>query len=935
MKLKLLLLFLVCYCPFLVFSQSNYEVRGVVTDTAATYKMVNTTITVLNAKDSTLVKFARTGSDGAFKLLPSKAGKFILLVSYPGYADYVENFSLDSLKKMHDFGKLNLVLKSTLLQDVIIKGNVNAIKMKGDTTEFNAAAYVIQPNAKVEDLLKQLPGITIDKDGKITAQGQAVNKVLVDGEEFFGDDPTLVTKNLRGDMVDKVQLFDKTSDQAAFTGIDDGQKAKTINIKLKEDKKQGYFGKVDAGGGTEDFYSGQAMVNAFKGKKKVAAYGTIGNNGKTGLSWSDNNKFGTSNFQMSDDGMYMFSSGGGDDGLDSYNGQYNGEGLPKTLSGGGHFSNKWNKDKENINTNYKVGAIDVTSNSSTKTQNNLPEGSETSLIRSNAAERSTKHLFRQKLDATYTISLDSNATIKVGVDGLLKNNNSDTQGSGNSKRADSTAINNSLSHSDNKGDQRDLNANVLYTQKLKKKGRTFSLNLRQSNTEKNNKGNVYSLNQFFDINGEFTREQVLDQYKTSHNDMAAFSSNATYTEPITKTWSVVLNYGLNISQGTSVRKSYNKNAAGQYTDLDMEFSNDFKLNQISNQGGAVFNFKKDKTTINFGTKISDVNFKQKDGLTQERFDRKFTNWNPSLSYKYAFSQMKSLRFDYYGNTTQPSINQLQPVKVNNDPLNIYDGNPDLRPSYNSRINANFGSYKVMSGESIWFNVYTSFTSNAIANQTTIDNEGKSTHKPINIDGKTPTNFGTYINYYRKIKGLDIEAGFNGGLNGGTSYSMVNQDFNTTNNMNYNGSISISKRKEKKYDAYISAGPTYTISNSSLQKEFNDNGWSANGNANFTVYLPGKIELGSDAQYEYRAKTKSFNQSFERFIWNANISKKFFKAQDLKLSLAANDLLNQNTGFDRSASSNLITQRRYNTIGRYFMASLTWDFNKMGGGAPKQ
>ncbi|WP_316842766.1 TonB-dependent receptor [Pedobacter gandavensis] len=933
MKLKLFFLFLVCYCPFLVFSQSNYEVKGVVTDTAATYKMVNTTITVLNAKDSTLVKYARANANGAFKLSPPKAGKFIILISYPGYADYVEDFKLDSIKKTHDFGRLNLMLKSTLLNDVIIKGNISAIKMKGDTTEFNAAAYVIQPNSKVEDLLKQLPGITIDKDGKITAQGQAVNKVLVDGEEFFGDDPTLVTKNIRGDMVDKVQLFDKTSDQAAFTGIDDGEKAKTINIKLKEDKKQGYFGKVDAGLGNDDYYQGQVAINAFKGKKKAAAYGTIGNNGKTGLSWDDRSKFGTSNMQMSDDGMYMFSMGSNDDGLDSYNGQYNGEGMPKTKSGGAHFSNKWNKDKENINANYKVGEISVAANSSTKTQNNLPEGSETPIIFSNSNERSDKRMFRQKLDATYTINLDSNATLKVGVDGMLKNNNSDTEGYASSERLNGTAINNSKSNSDNKGDQRDLNASILYTQKLKKKGRTFSLSLGQNITENNNKGNIYSLTNYFDLNGDFKRDSILNQYKTAHNSNSRFSTNATYTEPLSKSWSVIVNYGLIVSQGTADRRSYNQDADGNYSNLDMAFSNDFKLNQTSNQGGAIFNYKKDKTVFNFGTKVSDVSFKQIDGFTQASFKRNFTNWNPQAGYTYNFTPQKSFRFNYYGNNTQPSINQLQPVRVNNDQLNIYDGNPDLTPSFTSRINMNFGNYKVMSGESIWISINSSLTTNAIANQTIIDDEGKSTHKPINIEGKLPITYSANVYYDRKIKFLNMNAGLSTGVYGGTSYSMINDQFNTTTNTTYRGDLRLSKRKEKKYDAYVSAGPAYNLSGSSLQKNLNDNGWKANGSMGFTVYLPGKIEIGSDGDYEYRAKTKSFNQSFERFIWNANISKKFFKGEDLKLSLSGNDLLNQNTGFDRNASSNLITERRYNTIKRYFMVSLLWDFNKMGGSAP--
>src|SRR5690606_7528747 len=197
------------------FSQSDFSIKGAVTDTATNTKLGNTTISVLNAQDSILRAFTRTKSDGTFTLNNLAKGEYILLVTYPKYADYVESFHLDSLKE-HNFGSIHMILTSQLLAEVVITGR-QPITIKGDTTEYDAASFKLQPNAKVEDLLKQLPGIQVDKDGKITAQGQTVNKVLVDGEEFFGDDPTLVTKNIRSDMVDKVQLYDKQSDQAAFT----------------------------------------------------------------------------------------------------------------------------------------------------------------------------------------------------------------------------------------------------------------------------------------------------------------------------------------------------------------------------------------------------------------------------------------------------------------------------------------------------------------------------------------------------------------------------------------------------------------------------------------------------------------------------------------------------------------------------------------------
>ncbi|MBS1504200.1 MAG: carboxypeptidase regulatory-like domain-containing protein, partial [Bacteroidetes bacterium] len=324
-------IFLICLSFFLlstsVLAQTKYSIKGVVADSVEHSKLSNASVTVVEAKDSILVKFTRAAENGSFSLSGLSRGEYIILVAYPDYADYVESFTLDSLHATHNFGNINMGLRSRLLKEVIVKGTVAAIKIKGDTTEFNAAAYKIEPNAKVEDLLKQLPGMQVDKDGKITVQGQQVAHVLVDGEEFFGDDPTLVTKNIRADMVDKVQVYDKKSDQAAFTGIDDGQKEKTINIKLKANKKNGMFGRAEAGDGTDGIYQSQLLFNMFKDKEKFSVYGTMGNNGKVGLGWEDNQKYGSgNNLQFGDSGEVFISFGAADD-LDSFSGMYNGQGL--------------------------------------------------------------------------------------------------------------------------------------------------------------------------------------------------------------------------------------------------------------------------------------------------------------------------------------------------------------------------------------------------------------------------------------------------------------------------------------------------------------------------------------------------------------------------------------------------------------------------------
>ena len=396
MKSTILLSLILFLFSASAFAQNKYSVKGAVSDSVEHVKLRNTSVSVLNAKDSTLVSFTRAAEDGSFAINGLSTGKFIILMSYPDYADYVDHFTLDSVKQNFDFGNIHLLLKSRLLHEVIIKGTAAEIKIKGDTTEFNAAAYKIQPTAKVEDLLEQLPGIQVDKDGKITAQGQQVNKVLVDGEEFFGDDPTLVTKNIRADMVDKVQLYDKKSDQAAFTGIDDGKKEKTLNIKLKEDKKNGMFGRAEVGDGTENIYQAQLLFNAFKAKQKLSVYGTLGNNGKTGLGWEDNQKYGTGNNIQSDDSGSIFFFGGNGDDLDSFNGQYNGQGLPIARTGGVHYDTKWNSDKESLNTNYKIGSLTVDGTNANITQNNLPD----TVLVDNSTQKFHNYMFRQKLDVT-------------------------------------------------------------------------------------------------------------------------------------------------------------------------------------------------------------------------------------------------------------------------------------------------------------------------------------------------------------------------------------------------------------------------------------------------------------------------------------------------------------------------------------------------------
>ncbi len=913
-----------------VSAQNGYFVKGTISDTVEKVKLRTTAATILQASDSILVNFSYTKSDGSFILDGLPRGKYILLVAYPDYADYAETFSLDSANPSHDFGDIDMTPKSRLLQEVIVKGTASQMKIKGDTTEFNANAFVIQPNAKVEDLLKQLPGITVDKDGKITAEGQTVTKVLLDGEEFFGDDPTLVTRNIRADMVDKIQLYDKKSDQAAFTGVDDGKTQKTINVKLKADKNQGIFGKAQAGDGLEGIYQGEALFNSFKSKEKFSVYGTIGNNGKVGLGWEDDQKYGTGDLlNVTDNGISINTQSSED--LDIFGGIYSGQGFPLAQTGGLHYDSKWDDDKQVVNTNYKIGSLIIDGLNNTITQNNIPGY----ILNSNSEQNYHNSMLRQKLSMVYQIKLDTTSDLKISVDGTLKHIITDSYFTAGDT-LNGSLVNNSIRQLTNTADQRAFNGSAFYTKKFTKPGRTLSVLFSDSYSQSKAYGYLKSQINFYNPEEVIDSTQDIDQYKTNNLQSNISNINVTYSEPFSQSIALVLNYGVGSNIASADRNTYNPTPQGKYDLMVDSLSSNYSFNQFLNHAGAIFNYKKGKINFNFGTRITDDQFHQLDVTSGQTSDRTFIEWAPQARFQYRFSQQKSFTFNYNGTTTQPTLQQLQPVATNNDPLNIILGNPSLTPSFTNTFNVNYRTYNVLTSQ--YFGIYGSYSAvfNPIVNHINYNAMGQSVSQYFNLPGKSGINFNAGINFNRKfekIAGIYGGVGFN--VNGNTAYNYSNDSLNMSKNYVYSPSLDISMHKEKKIDMGLSFGPTYTISQTSLQPNINNNGWGAKADLNGTIYLPLNFQIGTYSSYQYNAATASFNSDFSQLLLNMFIIKTFGKKNNLMIELWGNDLLNQNSGFSRSAQANLITQTTYNTLKRYYMLTINYEFTKMGSGAPKQ
>ena len=559
----------------------------------------------------------------------------------------------------------------------------------------------------------------------------------------------------------------------------------------------------------------------------------------------------------------------------------------------------------------------------------MPSG----IINSNSNQTFNNSIFRQKLDGTYQVKLDTSSNLKIILDGTLKNTQTRSNYISTSDDGAGNLLNSSNRNVNNTDIGQIFDASAFYTHKFKKTGRTFSFLISESLNKSNQKGYLKSATDFYSL-GKIDSAQNINQYVTSDNTTSEFKTNLTWSEPLSKTFSVIFNYGLGLNNGTSNRQSFNQSVPGIYNVIVDSLSNDYKLKELSNQVGSVFNYKKGKTILNFGTKVSGVNFDQTDEYTGDLLKRSFINWDPQARYQYRFSQYQAFEVNYTGSTTQPTLNQIQPVIVNTDPLNITIGNPNLKPSFTNNFNINYNSYKVLSGEQVYVYGSYSFTSNPIVSNLVTDSTGKSTNQYVNLNSKKQSQLYLYTSLGRKLQKLDMYIGIDINANGNNSYNLANEEINLTKSYTYSGELRVSKYVQKKYDFYVNFGPNYTFSGSSLQPEINNNGRGFTARGQFTVYLPAKFQIHSDANYEYRGKTETFNTDFNRTLINASIAKTFLKDDNLKLSLSGNDLLNQNVGFDRSSTGNFITQNSYTTIKRYFMVSLVWDFNKMGGVAVK-
>ena len=912
---RIVFILLSFYFTTSLFSQTT-NLSGKIGETLEVKGVKNAVVALLNPSDSTFAKFTRSGENGSYELKDIPDGDYIFMVMHPYFADYVEDIKVHGGNQK--LSMVNLIQKSKLLAEVILKSG-SPMRIKGDTTIYTADSFNVSANANVEELLKKLPGIQVDKDDKIKAMGQTVQKVLVDGEEFFGDDPGMAVKNLRADAVKEVQVFDKKSDQAEFTGIDDGNTQKTINLKLKENKKNGFFGKVDIAGGLSDRISNRfnnnLLFSTFKGKRKLSAFVLNGNTGQDGLSWEDSEKFGASdgNFSMGDEGMmYMYQSSSDEETYVNTN-----NGFITNINSGIQYSNKW-KDKTTLNLSPKYNSQNYYNTMDNFQQTTVGD----STLFNNAGTATKVDRYNFKTSGTLDIKIDSSNSLKLTVRGNFYHTESEENRNSISKGEFGTLKNTSNRLLNSTSDKQSFGSTLLFKHKFKKDRRTLSVNANWSLLK--NEGNNYLKSQNQGYNEGLPSFLIdLNQYKDNVSSNTNFSSKVVYTEPLSKNYSIELAHELSFTNGSNDQITYTYSpVSGKYDVVVDSLTNDFSQSVTTNKPSVKISYSTKKLKYNFGSGIGVTHFKLTDNTIRKDYVRDFTNFYPSASLTYSYKTSASYRVNYNGYTTQPSINQLQPLRNNNDYYNQYIGNPNLKTSFTNSLNITHHSYDFLKDRWMYQSLNVRLVNNSITNNKTINlDSGKTIIQPINTDGNLSINFWAGTGFKLKKSKLRIDLNPNLGFTRYADY--INSIKSYSNNLMAGISASVSKSVDKKYD--ITLSNSYNYNSSKLSQQPNALHYQTNNlSLDATVYYKKVWSVSTDYNFYSREKTPQFNTNLNSHIWNAKLQKTFHK-DEFTAYFKVRDILKQDIGIERNFNGNTLTETRNDRLQRYWLLGFTWNF----------
>jgi outer membrane receptor protein involved in Fe transport len=900
------------------------QITGTIKDSVTSAPVVGAYVAISKNSPDAKPEYVTTDVNGKFSFDGlSKQTEYLVKVSYVSYKDVSRFVTLTSDVK--DLGTIVLSEAISNLKEVKIVGQIVATEQKGDTTQFNAAAFKTNPDATTEDLIQKMPGITVT-NGTVTAHGETVAKVLVDGKPFFGDDAALTLKSLPAEIVDKIEVFDKLSDQAAFTGFDDGNSQKTINIVTKADRKVGQFGKVFAGYGLDDRYQAGGNISFFKGNQRISLIGL-------------SNNINQQNFSSQD--LLGVSGGGGGGGRGGAGGASNNflvgnqNGITGTNSVGLNYANKFG-NKVDVSGSYFFNRTGNTNAQSTQQEYFLSNGTGNQLSNEKSQTGTTNSNHRLNFRVEYAINKSNSLIITPRLS--FQDNHSASNTASITSLSDGTKINSQDKNNQNKTNGYNFANDILFRHAFAKRGRSVSINFNTQLNDKSGNGRLYS--KILNFTNLEVPGDTIDQQSYTSSRGTTLGTNIVYTEPVSKTGQLQFNYGLSVSNSNSDKETYNMAFDnGGYTDLDTLLSNSFDNRYVTNRAGISYRYRKNSWMANVGMDFQNAGLYSKELSPVNRtVDQSFTNFLPNFMLTYRSKTGTQFRTFFRSSTNQPSISQLQNVVDNSNPLSLTAGNPNLKQEYRNSLNLRYSLAGATRPYNFSAMVFVTQTNNAIVNSTFIAQEpttlpsgivlerGAKLTSPVNVDGSW--NARTFLVYGKPVKTLKLNVNLSTGFNYVRSPGLINSVSNFSNTYAVSQGLVLSSNISEKVDFTLSYSGNYNVVRNTIQPNLNNNYYTQGitGRINW-IFGKGFLIQSDINNQSYRGLGQGYNQNFT--LWNASVGKKFLKNNAGELKLTVFDILKQNNSISRTVTETYVQDVTSRVLTQYAMLTFTYTLKNFG------
>ena len=862
-------------------------------------------VAVKRLSDSVTVGGTNTIANGTFTVSGLAPGKYKLYVVYIGLKSINKKFELTSAAPTINFGDLLMENTGVQLNTVVVQGEIPPVVVKKDTLEFDAKTIKVKENSVVEDLLKKVPGVEVSKDGTVTTQGETIKRVRVDGKDFMGSDPLLATRNLPADMVDKIQIIDDMSEQSKFSGVDDGNREKIINITTKNGiKNKGFVGNNTVGYGTDDRYDVNLSITRFNENQRITLLG----------------QFNNVNKQNFGGGV----GGGGRGGMSFGGGGGQQPGITTTNAAGIDFADTY-KNGTQLNGSYFFNKTSLFNINNSSSQVFL--GNNTNLNKSDL--ESTTERLNHRLNFTLDTKIDSTTSIRIQPNLSYTDNSAESLTNYN-RESTITGIAIGQQNYKTNSTSPSLSNNLLIRKKFQRRGRTLSLNVNTSyndNDADNYNINPETLTSPTNVKTLKNLNQLIDNNSVSFNNTARL----VFTEPLSKTLSLELNYQNGYAFDNQQRFVYDFNSTTQQYDVvNIDYSNEFENKTLTNGLGFSFNKNEKKYNWNVGLGAQQTHRENANLTTSDVFTQNFINLTPSAQFRYNFSTTKRLNIRYDGRTNQPSINQIQPIPDNTNTQTVFLGNANLKPSFSNNLRIFYNNFDFKSYRTLFLGAFITQTFNAFGNNQTLitdqadPNFGKVANSYVNVDGNISANmFGTVglplIKGNKLTLNIDGRASYNRATNITTNIENITNEYVFTNGYRLVSNLD-------KLD--MIAGISGTMSTANYTVGNNTKFYVLKPNIDISYLFPGNIRLQTDVSYiKQTGGGAGYDTDFT--LVNGYISRQFFKNRGT-FKLAVNDMFNQNTGITRTTGSNSITDSNFNVLKRYYMFSFTYSLSKIAG-----